>query len=109
MVVGGQLDNGEALDDVWRLDVDDVLWTKVGIVCPIAYPGAPYANSHTHVSSFMPLQLKLYIPIKPRYGHSAVMFDLGPQLRMVVLFGGSMKEGYYLKHTSETTLLWLGK
>ncbi len=30
MVIGGQLDNGEALDDVWLLDVDDVLWTKVG-------------------------------------------------------------------------------
>ena len=137
MVIGGQLDNGEALDDVWLLDVDDVLWTKVGtsVLCPVVCSGVynvlwtKVGNGYTvpccviscrcciyvfaviWTFHFLLLQLKLYMPITSRYGHSAVVFDLGRQLRVVVLFGGSAKDSrsYCLKHMSETTLLWLGK
>ena len=50
------------------------------------------------------MQVTLPDAIRPRFGHSAVMFESGEDFRVVVLFGG-LHEG----HLTETTLLLFGK
>ena len=52
------------------------------------------------------LQVTLPVSITPRYNHSAVAFGIGPNFKVVVVFGGAICSH---EPISETTLLLLGE
>ena len=51
------------------------------------------------------LQVTVPVALKPRSGHSAVIFGSGPKVKIIVLFGGLYNKLYL----TDTTLLLLGK
>ena len=55
------------------------------------------------------LQVTLPTAITKRYGHSAVIFGIGPNFRVIVLFGGRTSSVHPLPVISETTLLLMSK
>ena len=59
-------------------------------------------NVCIHISK----QVDLPTPMIPRYSHSCVLFGVGSDFRVLVLFGG-VTTNY--RHVSETTLLLLSK
>lgn len=99
--------DGEVFKDTWMLDIERRVWNKASCWFVNYMLWMCAFGLQKESTGFVHVQVTLPKGIQPRCQHTATAFSLGPNFRVLVLFGG--RRAHIGEPVAETTLLYFGE